>query len=60
MRRYTRTRRWRNISLTTACGKQKSRVITEADLLEAAGDDLNAYMLAELNRAIDHAVEDRG
>jgi hypothetical protein len=34
--------------------------ISEADLLEAAGGDLKAYMLAELNRAVDHAVEDRG
>jgi hypothetical protein len=34
--------------------------ITEADLMEAAGGDLKAYMLAELNRAVDHAVEDRG
>ena len=33
--------------------------ITEADLLEAAGGDLDAYMLAELNRAVDHRVEDR-
>jgi hypothetical protein len=30
------------------------------DLMEAAGGDLKAYMLAELNRAVDHAVEDRG
>jgi len=34
--------------------------ITEADLMEAAGGDLKAYVLAELNRAVDHAVEDRG
>jgi hypothetical protein len=36
--------------------------ITEAELMEAAGGDLNlkAYMLAELNRPVDHAVEDRG
>lgn len=34
--------------------------ITDADLMEAAGGDLKAYMLAELNRAVDHAVEDRG
>jgi hypothetical protein len=33
--------------------------ITEADLLEAAGGDLKTYMLAELNRAVDHRVEDR-
>jgi hypothetical protein len=30
----------------------KTRGITEADLTEAAGGDLSAYMLAELNRAI--------
>jgi hypothetical protein len=34
--------------------------MAEADLMEAAGGDLDAYMLAELNRAVDHAVEDRG
>jgi hypothetical protein len=34
--------------------------ITEAELMEAAGGNLKAYMLAELNRAVDHAVEDRG
>jgi hypothetical protein len=37
----------------------KTRGIAEADLMEAAGGDLDAYMLAEL-RAVDHAVEDRG
>jgi hypothetical protein len=34
--------------------------ITEAELIEAAGGDLNAYILAELNLAVDHAVEERG
>jgi hypothetical protein len=37
-----------------------TRGITEAALIEAAGGDLNAYMLAELNRTVDHAVEHRG
>jgi hypothetical protein len=41
-------------------GSKREHGITEADLLEAAGGDLKAYMLAELNRAVDHAVEDRG
>jgi hypothetical protein len=27
--------------------------ITKADLIEVTGGDLNAYMLAELNRAVD-------
>jgi hypothetical protein len=36
-----------------------TRGITKADLIEVAGGDLNAYMLAELNRAVDHEVEDR-
>jgi hypothetical protein len=35
------------------------RGITEAALIEAAGGDLNAYMRAELNRAVDRLVEDR-
>jgi hypothetical protein len=36
-----------------------TRGITTADLIEVAGGDLNAYMLAELNRAVDREVEDR-
>jgi hypothetical protein len=36
-----------------------TRGITKADLIEVAGGDLNAYMLAELNRAVDREVEDR-
>jgi hypothetical protein len=35
-----------------------TRGITEAALIEAAGGDLNAYVLAKLNRAIDREVED--
>jgi hypothetical protein len=46
------------VSLTT--GEAMEYGITEAELMEAAGGDLKAYMLAELNRAVDHAVEDRG
>jgi hypothetical protein len=37
----------------------KTRGITKEDLIDAAGGNLNAYMLAELNRAVDHRVEDR-
>jgi hypothetical protein len=33
----------------------KTRGITKADLIEAAGGDLNSYMLGELNRAVDYA-----
>jgi hypothetical protein len=36
----------------------KTRGISKADLTEAAGGDLNAYMLIELNRAIQCEVED--
>lgn len=44
------------VSLTT--GEAMEYGITEAELMEAAGGDLKAYMLAELNRAVDHRVED--
>ena len=37
----------------------RTRGITKADLIEAAGGDLDAYMLAELNRTVDPEVEDR-
>jgi hypothetical protein len=37
----------------------KTRGTTKADLIEAAGGDLNAYILAELNRAVGREVEDR-
>ena len=33
--------------------------ITKADLIEAAGGDLDTYILAELNRAVDRNVESR-
>jgi hypothetical protein len=36
-----------------------TRGITEAALIEASGGDLNAYMLAKLNRAVHREVEDR-
>jgi hypothetical protein len=36
-----------------------TRGIAKADLIEAAGGDLDAYMLAELNRAVNRTVEDR-
>ena len=37
----------------------QTRGIAKADLIEAAGGDLDAYLLAELNRAVDREVEDR-
>jgi hypothetical protein len=37
----------------------KTRGIAKADLIEAAGGDLDAYMLAELNRAANRTIEDR-
>jgi hypothetical protein len=37
----------------------RTRGIAKADLIEAAGGDLDAYLLAELNRAVDREVEDR-
>jgi hypothetical protein len=37
----------------------QTRGITKTDLIEAAGGDLDAYILAELNRAVDKEVEDR-
>jgi hypothetical protein len=36
----------------------RTRGIAKADLIEAAGGDLYAYMLAELNRVVDREVED--
>jgi hypothetical protein len=36
-----------------------TRGITEGALIEAAGGDLSAYMLAELNRAAGREVEDK-
>ena len=36
-----------------------TRGITEAAMIEAAGGDLNAYMLAKLNRAVGREVNDR-
>ena len=36
-----------------------TRGITEAAMIEAAGGDLNAYMLSELNRALIRELEDR-
>jgi hypothetical protein len=37
----------------------RTRGITKADLIEAAGGNLDAYMLAELDRADDREVEDK-
>ena len=37
----------------------QTRGITTADLIEAAGGDLNAYMHAELDRTVAREVEDR-
>ena len=36
-----------------------TRGITEAAMIEAAGGNLNAYMLAKLNRAVGREVKDR-
>ena len=36
-----------------------TRGITEAAMIDAAGGDLNAYMLAKLNRAVGREVKDR-
>jgi hypothetical protein len=38
----------------------KTMGIAKPDLIEAAGGDLKAYMLAKLERAVDHVVEHRG
>jgi hypothetical protein len=35
----------------------ETRGITKADLIEAAGGDLDAYIAAELDRAVDREVE---
>ena len=37
----------------------QTRGIIKADLIEAAGGDLDAYILAELSHAVDYEVEDR-
>jgi hypothetical protein len=37
----------------------KGHSITKADLNEAAGGDLDAYIFAELNSGVDRTVEDR-
>ena len=34
----------------------KTRGIAKADLIEAAGGDLNSYILTELNRTVDREV----
>ena len=36
-----------------------TRGITKADLIDAAGCDLNSYMLTKLNRAVHREVENR-
>jgi hypothetical protein len=41
--------------LTQDCAwEARTRGITKADLIEAAGGDLDAYMLAELNRVVEN------
>ena len=46
--------------LARAClSEAKTEGITEAELTEAAGDNLQAYMLGELNSAVSSEVEDR-
>jgi hypothetical protein len=37
----------------------KTTGITEGDLIEAAGGDLNIYMLAELSHAVGREINDR-
>ena len=37
----------------------RTRGITKADLIEAAGGDLDAHIRAELNRAVDRQIGDR-
>jgi hypothetical protein len=37
----------------------RTRGITKANLIAAAGRDLDAYILAELNRAVDRDVKSR-
>ena len=47
-------------TLATECLKEAKREnLSEAEVISAAGGDLNVYMLAELNRAVDREVEDR-
>ena len=47
-------------SLAELCLKAARREqLSEAEVTEAAGGDLNAYMLAELNRAVDEEVKDK-
>jgi len=38
----------------------KTRGITKEDLMEAAGGDLKAYVVAELDRTVDNRFKDRG
>ena len=46
--------------LTQDCvWEAQTRGIAKADLVEAAGGDLNAYLLDELSRAVRRGVEDR-
>jgi len=46
--------------LAAECLREAKREnLSEADVISAAGGDLNAYMLAELNRAVDQEVEDK-
>ncbi len=45
-------------NLTDDCvWEAKTRGITMADLIEAAGGDLGAYIIAELHRALDRDVD---
>jgi hypothetical protein len=54
-----------NMSLECACSRRHhllldsdwQRGITKAALIEAAGSDLNEYMLAKLNRVVGREVE---
>jgi hypothetical protein len=46
-------------SRETNVWEAETRGISNADLTEAAGGDLNAYMLSELNRALIRELDDR-
>ena len=57
------TMHWDNETATHLANESaweaKTRGITKADLIDAAGCDLNSYMLTKLNRAVHREVENR-
>ena len=58
--RRSRQKVAKNLRLSTVRQHLASRARPRAPQFTNTGGDLKAYMLAELNRAVDHAVEDRG